>query len=112
MSRTLIKRFGRASFVDTFRYLREFVVDPTRVRCPALAMVGEGEGAEPLEQFRRFADGAAGPVTRRVFTTSEGADGHCQFGNLPLANAELFDWLDTRLASHRAQRGSGSFLGG
>ncbi len=98
MSRSLIRRFGQATFLATFAYLRQFTVDPADVGCPALAMVGEGEGPEPITQFERFASGAAGPVVRRVFTAREGADGHCQLGNLPLANAVLFDWLDETLS--------------
>jgi pimeloyl-ACP methyl ester carboxylesterase len=97
MARSLIRRFGRATFLATFAYLRDFKIDPTLVRCPALAMVGEGEGQEPIAQFERFVARAEGPVTRRIFTAQEGADSHCQFGNLPLANAVLFDWLDETL---------------
>lgn len=97
MSRSLIRRFGQDTFLQTFAYLREFNVDPAAVRCPALAMVGEGEGPEPIAQFERFAAQAAGPVARRVFTASEGADSHCQLGNLPLSNAVLFDWLEDTL---------------
>lgn len=99
MARSLIRRFGQASFLQTFAYLRRFEVDPAAVGCPALAMVGEGEGPEPIAQFERFAAGATGPVTRRMFTAQEGADGHCQLGNLPLANAVMFDWLDETLAA-------------
>lgn len=99
MTRSLVRRFGQATFLDTFAYLRQFNVNPATVRCPALAMVGEGEGPEPLTQFERFAANAAGPVTRRVFTAQEGADSHCQLGNLPLANAVVFDWLDEALPS-------------
>lgn len=97
MVRSLIRRFGQGTFLDTFSYLRQFQVDPATVGCPALAMVGEGEGPEPIAQFERFADRASGPVTRRMFTAQEGADGHCQLGNLPLANAVMFDWLDETL---------------
>ncbi len=44
MSRSLIRRFGQTTFLDTFRHLREFRVDPASIRCPALALVGAGEG--------------------------------------------------------------------
>jgi pimeloyl-ACP methyl ester carboxylesterase len=94
MSRSLIRRFGQATFLATFAYLRQFNVDPADVGCPALAMVGEGEGPEPIAQFERFTGNASGTVTRRIFTAQEGADGHCQVGNLPLSNAMMFDWLD------------------
>jgi hypothetical protein len=33
-------------------------------------------------------------VTRRVFEVREGADMHCQVGNLALSNAVLYDWLE------------------
>jgi pimeloyl-ACP methyl ester carboxylesterase len=98
MARSLIRRFGRPSFRRTFTYLRQFHVDAGQIRCPALAMVGEGEGREPLQQFERFASAAAGPVTKRIFTADEGADSHGQVGNLSLSNAVMFDWLDETLS--------------
>lgn len=97
MTRMLISRFGQSSFLRTFRYLREFTVDPASVTCPALAMVGEGEGPNPLAQYERFVAEAGGPVTPRVFTKAEGADAHCQVSNLPLSNQVLYDWLDDTL---------------
>jgi hypothetical protein len=99
MTRGLIRRFGQPSFVRTFSYLRQFRVDPAEIRAPALAMVGDGEGAAPLAQFAQFAAAAGGPVTERRFTALEGADGHCRVGNLPLSAAVLFDWLDETLAA-------------
>jgi hypothetical protein len=44
--------------------------------------------------FERFCSGVRGPVTKRIFTVAEGADTHCQLGNLPLSNAVIYDWLD------------------
>ncbi len=97
MSRSLIRRFGQTTFLGTFDYLRQFTVDPALVTCPALALVGSGEGGEPLRQYEVFADQASGPVTRRMFTVDEGADTHCQLGNLTLSNAVTLDWLDAAL---------------
>ena len=34
-----------------------------------------------------------GPVTQRMFRVDEGADMHCQVGNLSLSNAVVYDWL-------------------
>jgi pimeloyl-ACP methyl ester carboxylesterase len=99
MARSLIRRFGRPSFRRTFTYLCQFHVDAGQTRCPALAMVGEGEGREPLQQFERFASAAAGPVTKRIFTADEGADSHGQVVNLSLSNAVMFDWLEKRCHS-------------
>ena len=97
MSRSLIRRFGQTTFLNTFHYLQEFNVDPASIRCPALALVGSGEGGEPIRQYEVFAERAGGPVTRRMFTTAEGADTHCQLGNLTLSNAVTMDWLDDTL---------------
>lgn len=99
MSRMLILRFGQPTFKQTFDYLREFAVeDLSAIRCPALAMVGEGEGGEPGAQARRFAAGVSGPVTTVAFTAAQGADMHCQMGNLALSNAVAYDWLDETFA--------------
>jgi len=99
MSRSLIRRFGQTTFLATFAYLREFVVDPASIRCPALALVGTGEGGEPIRQYEVFGEHCGGPVTSRMFTTAEGADTHCQLGNLTLSNAVTMDWLDSVLGS-------------
>jgi hypothetical protein len=90
------RRFGVDSFAAWSARLKDFNAekDLARIRCPALAMVGTGEGQEAMAQFERFCSKASGPVTRRVFTTKEGADMHCQVGNLPLSCAALYDWLD------------------
>ena len=55
----------------------------------------EGEGREPLQQFERFADTAAGPVTKPAFTAAEGGDSHGQIGNLSLERSHV------RLAGRR-----------
>jgi hypothetical protein len=57
-------------------------------------MVGAGKGGEAIAQFERYAAKVSGPVTKRLFTTEEGADMHCQLGNLPLSCAVVYDWLD------------------
>jgi hypothetical protein len=41
-----------------------------------------------------FSHDVSGPVSQRVFSVAEGADTHCELGNLPLSNATIYDWLD------------------
>jgi len=99
MSRMLILRFGQPTFKATFEYLRRFVIeDLAAIRCPSLAMVGDGEGGEPAAQAQRFRDEVAGPVTVRAFGADEGSDMHCQIGNLSLSNAVAYDWLEEAFA--------------
>lgn len=97
MMRNLMLRLGQTSFRQTYLRLRDFRVDGDslrRIGCPALALVGTGEGAEPMAQSERFLRAVGGHATRHVFTTEEGAEGHCQTGNLAYSAAVSMDWLD------------------
>ncbi|MFA7669236.1 MAG: CocE/NonD family hydrolase [Burkholderiaceae bacterium] len=89
-------RFGVDSLRDWVNLLDAFQTGEhlARIRIPCLSMVGAAEGGEPLAQARAFHNGVNGPVTERVFRYEEGADAHCQAGNLPLSVAVLFDWMD------------------
>ena len=96
VTENLIARFGESSFKDTFIYLREFDLGEAvgNINCPSLGLVGEGEGGEPEKQWREFSEKVKGPVTSYKFTQSEGADTHCQIGNVPYSAAVALDWLD------------------
>jgi alpha-beta hydrolase superfamily lysophospholipase len=90
------RRFGVTTLAGWLARLKDFNAEANlaAIRCPTLAMMGAGEGAEALAQFERYAATVSGPVTKRIFTAAEGADMHCQLGNLPLSCAVVFDWLD------------------
>lgn len=94
------RRFGVDSIAAWLERLRDFRIGGAlrEIRCPSLALVGEGEGTVAMDLFESFSRGVSGPVTQRIFTTAEGADSHCQLGNLPLSNAVIFDWLDEVVA--------------
>jgi pimeloyl-ACP methyl ester carboxylesterase len=91
-----LRRFGVDSVAGWLERLRAFRIGDAlpNIRCPSLALVGEGEGLVAMDLFESFNRGVSGPVTQRVFTAAEGADTHCQLGNLPLSNAAIYDWLD------------------
>jgi pimeloyl-ACP methyl ester carboxylesterase len=95
-----LRRFGVDSIRAWLERLREFQIgDALRnIRCPSLALVGEGEGLVSMDLFESFGRSVSGPVTKRIFTQAEGADSHCQLANLPLSNAVIYDWLDEALA--------------
>jgi pimeloyl-ACP methyl ester carboxylesterase len=102
MSRNLMLRLGRDSFKQTYQRLRDFHVDDAdlkRIACPVLGLIGTGEGKEPLAQSERFLKQVSGPVSSHLFTAEEGADGHCQSGNLAYSAAVSLDWLDEVFAS-------------
>jgi fermentation-respiration switch protein FrsA (DUF1100 family) len=91
-----LRRFGVDSLAAWLERLRDFRIGNALqdIRCPSLALVGEGEGSVAMDLFETFSSSVSGPVTQRIFTTAEGADSHCQLGNLPLSNAVIYDWLD------------------
>lgn len=89
-------RFGIESLRDWVSLLDAFQTGEHlgQIMVPCLSMLGEAEGGEPLAQAETFREKVAGPVTERIFLYEEGADAHCQVGNLPLALAVLYDWMD------------------
>jgi pimeloyl-ACP methyl ester carboxylesterase len=89
------RRFGVDSFAAWLARLKDFTAAGSlgNIRCPTLAMAGEGEGKETRAQFERYCREVKGAVTRRMFSAEEGADMHCQVGNLALSNAVVYDWL-------------------
>lgn len=100
MARNLMLRFGRPTFSRTYRRILDFRLSADElaaIRCPSLALVGEGEGAEPLRQWQVFQDSVGGPCTPWLFTAIEGADAHCQVGNLSYSASVAMDWLDEAL---------------
>jgi pimeloyl-ACP methyl ester carboxylesterase len=73
------------------------LVDYTRINCPSLFLISDGEGPELLRQSQVVAQNLMErgiSVRVRRFTVEEGADGHCQLNNLRLAHLVIFDWLD------------------
>jgi dipeptidyl aminopeptidase/acylaminoacyl peptidase len=64
---------------------------------PTLILHGEKDHFIPREQVDRLYAALQAPKTLRVFTAEEGAEEHCQFGNITLLHQVVFDWLDDTL---------------
>ena len=97
MMHSLILRVGGGSFKRAYQRLREFRVTPEQLKdiaCPSIALVGNGEGKEPMAQSERFCQGVSGQVRQHIFTREEGSDGHCQAINPAYSAAVSMDWLD------------------
>lgn len=68
-----------------------------RVRVPTLLFAGERDRFQPPALARLQARAlTAAPVQTRVFSREEGADAHCQIGNLAPALQALLEWLGSR----------------
>ena len=76
---------------------RGIAVDYTKIRCPALFMVGSSESNELQRQAEFLCDELARraiDVSFKRFDADSGADAHCQLNNVRLAHNTVFDWLD------------------
>ncbi|OFW55958.1 MAG: hypothetical protein A2W01_05820 [Candidatus Solincola sediminis] len=92
---TFGRRFGATTIAGIFDKLKAFNIEGREegITCATLSLVGEGEGESALNQTEQFFENVSGAKTKRVFTVDEGADAHCQVGNLPLACAVVLAWL-------------------
>ena len=67
------------------------------IQQPTLILYGERDHFVPREQLNMLCAALKVPTTLRVFTEEEGAEEHCQMGNMTLLHQVLFDWLDGTL---------------
>ncbi len=71
--------------------------EPSKVTCPALALIGEGEFAnqEVKRQQREFMEALPNSKKKFVVTpANQGASSHCIGENRSLMSEVVFDWLD------------------
>lgn len=96
LTANLLLRFGNRSMQQTLTYLKEFNIQNQlkQICCPVLALIGAGEGGEPLKQFDEFVENVSGAVLSYQFSLEDGADTHCQVTNLNFSNCVIYDWLD------------------
>ncbi|MEO6061148.1 MAG: alpha/beta fold hydrolase [Thermoflexales bacterium] len=67
------------------------------IQQPTLILHGAKDHFAPQEQLDMLFAALKAPKTLRVFTEEEGAEEHCQIGNMTLLHQVLFDWLDETL---------------
>jgi hypothetical protein len=94
-----VLRFGQKNVRETYKFMEQFKVGDAikNVKMPTLAVYGAGEGGEPGRQADFFCANVKGPVTKYAFTVDQGADAHCQVGNMPFSTGVILDWLDEKL---------------
>ena len=75
--------------------------DLERITCPALSLVGAGEGEEMLTQTREYHDGIGSERKQmHVFTLEEdGSYDHCMLDNHSRMQQVTFAWLDETLTA-------------
>lgn len=66
------------------------------ITCPTLALAGENEGKELIDQARDFYETISSKKKELYIFSMEndGSDDHCQLDNRTSANRVIFDWLD------------------
>ncbi|RFU24969.1 hypothetical protein B7463_g11368, partial [Scytalidium lignicola] len=68
-----------------------------KITCPLLVVQAAGEGEAQVKLAKAFYDKLSNPNPHNKFrltTEAEGAEMHCQKGNVMLLHAIEFDWLD------------------
>jgi hypothetical protein len=87
-------------FIEMLRHVPP--VDPKKVTCPALCLIGEGDSEQERKQSLEFYEKTAAEVKgMHFFTQDEGASAHCQVDNFARLEQIAFDWLDEVLLSAR-----------
>jgi len=68
----------------------------TLIRQDVLLLAGEKDHFVPVDMYYRQKEALvnARSVRGRIFTAKDGADQHCQVGNIDLAWEEIVDWLN------------------
>ena len=76
---------------------KDFQIDPSKITCPFLDLIGEGEYAneETQRQQKECLDALPNPNKKMIVTPlNEGASSHCIGDNRSLMSQFVFDWLD------------------
>jgi pimeloyl-ACP methyl ester carboxylesterase len=90
---------GAQNPLELLREMRRYSLKDTagQIQQPTLILHGERDHFVPREQVDMLYAALNAPKTLRVFTVEEGAEEHCQIGNMTLLHQVLFDWLDATL---------------
>ena len=91
--------FGTSNPVEMIREVQRYSLKEIAglIQQPTLILHGAADHLFPLEQADSLYAALKAPKTLRVFTEEEGAEEHCQIGNITLLHQVLFDWLDKTL---------------
>jgi pimeloyl-ACP methyl ester carboxylesterase len=96
-------RWGARRYADMLDIAKDFTLDPARITCPLLSIVGEKEYTHSAVS-RKFQDDAIranrNPESRLIVVKgSDGGDAHAIGTNLSLMAQLVFDWLDQVLSA-------------
>ncbi len=91
--------FGTENPVELAREVKRYSLKEAAelIQQPTLILHGAKDHFFSQEQVDMLYTALKAPKTLRVFTVEEGAEEHCQQGNLTLLHQMLFDWLDETL---------------
>ncbi len=98
----LIKDEDAISRARSMRQEWDIKKDLHRITCPALALVGGGEGEVFEQQAKEFLSLISSEKKKlHIFTLEQdGSDDHCQLDNRARGNQVMFDWLDDVFRLH------------
>lgn len=91
-------KYGVTTLGELLEFAKTCTVDPSRIECPTLILVGQQEYEEYAES-RRWQDESLAKIRNDnkrivVLPRNEGADSHAAGTNVSLVAQVVFDWLD------------------
>lgn len=88
--------FGASTRAELLAAIRRYSLKQVAgsIRCPTLVLHGERDHFVPTQQAISFYEALNCRKTLRVFNANDGAEEHCQLGNLSHLHQVAFDWLD------------------
>ena len=102
INKSLVELLQDEEFIAQARSMKkqfDLKSDLHKITCPALALVGGGEGEIIEQQARDFLSMISSDEKKlHVFTLeADGSDDHCQLDNRSRGNQVMFDWLDEHM---------------
>jgi hypothetical protein len=98
--------FGVPSFIDFVTKTKQYTMEGIggQIQCPCLVLQGDADMFF-LGQPQQIYDALQVPKKIVRFGVEDGAENHCQSGELSYKDQVVFDWLDETLKLHDGRKG-------
>jgi len=95
---TAIEKFawqvGVENVSDALESFKSWKVDISKITCPVLCILGDGEDGAFKTQTQICYDSLSSQKKLQKFSEEEGADSHCQANNVMRSMQVVCDWMD------------------
>jgi pimeloyl-ACP methyl ester carboxylesterase len=98
--------FGVSSFTEFVEKTKQYAMETVagQIQCPCLVLQADAD-IFFLGQPQQIYDALQAPKKLVAFHAEDGAENHCQSGELSYKDQVVFDWLDETLKLHDGRKG-------